>query len=110
MLNEEEEEVDPVRERERERGFVLGFFVVCPRSISSPQTFFSLLIFSRLFILFVGTLCLVRKYLNDTILRLLLSYDKDTYTTTSRFDFSNMVNRVAKLSSRLFILFFFFFY
>lgn len=85
---EEEEEVDPVQERERERLCPReAFFIVCPRSISSPKPSFSS---SFLFIFFVGILCLVGKYLNDTILRLLLhpSYDKDTHQTTSRFSIS----------------------
>lgn len=95
------------REKERERLCPReAFFIVCPRSISSPKPSFSS---SFLFIFFVGILCLVGKYLNDTILRLLLhpSYDKDTHQTTSRFSISRTTVNHDPFS-RIFIFCFFF--
>lgn len=98
------------REKERERLCPReAFFIVYPRSISSPKPSFSS---SFLFIFFVGILCLVGKYLNDTILRLLLhpSYDKDTHQTTSRFSISRTtVNHGRKsVFAYLYLLFFFY--
>lgn len=107
MRRKKKRSIQYKREKERERLCPReAFFIVCPRSISSPKPSFSS---SFLFIFFVGILCLVGKYLNDTILRLLLhpSYDKDTHQTTSRFSISRTTVNHDPFS-RIFIFCFFF--
>lgn len=109
MRRKKKRSIQYKREKERERLCPReAFFIVCPRSISSPKPSFSS---SFLFIFFVGILCLVGKYLNDTILRLLLhpSYDKATHQTTNRFSISRTtVNHDRKFFAYLYLLFFFF--